>query len=599
MKRYKSYYTEAFNKKPELLKDLKSQLTDANMLDWYPFLALVWKGFSKKDKHLMSWEFKKPGKGKGVSGQTLGLKIQPGTFYLLTMDAGAKNLWKEKWPGLEVELEDSGSEPKLWIGKSGIEWSKREPYNGDGEKYDYGIKIISGLGSGAKKGPDGAQWESVITYHVNNLLKEPDVDPKAKEVALEFVDYAPQGIALAKAFKEELGVTTTMKQFGAGSAKTSKVWKDRGASNTTPKTDMYTDNYNISLKKDGGSQLASGTSAETLAMFDAALMHWGNEGGPVISDIMKKIDKGFKKVTINFNKTEMETIVGGGTVKGTSIQRGKLKKKKKGGGYVSLDQKKQEALKQYTETEAFHKELNVELEDVFEKVTDNQEFVKWFCFEAMSGYKKFEGEKLARASTCITFNPEKASISRVDVTPNGGSSGLEGKATVGLDLEKKAKNVKIYAAWKSSGKNPFSSLRVAFKKIKTKKIVDNEWVNSVDVNKDEELLLNSTLDSIIRDQILLDEDVKSLDLNLTEEIVQLDEIALLKSLFGKIKGIGKNASKWLSGFFDKVFAQVEKVLEAIAKLGAKMFQVLFRFLGIEVDKVTANVPSDIEYFFNK
>ena len=66
-----------------------------------------------------------------------------------------------------------------------------------------------------------------------------------------------------------------------------------------------------------------------------------------------------------------------------------------------------------------------------------------------------------------------------------------------------------------------------------------------------------------------------------------------------MKDVGKNASKWINGLFKKVFAQVKKVLAAIAKLGEKMFQFLFRFLGIEPDKVTVSAPSDIEYFFNK
>jgi hypothetical protein len=322
-------------------------------------------------------------------------------------------------------------------------------------------------------------------------------------------------------------------------------------------------------------------------MFDAALAYMGETGSPVIQKIMKDIDTGFKSVTIDFNKTEMETMTGGGTAKGTSVKKGKLVK-----GTTELSKDKQKEFKKYTQTEAFHKQLNVKLFKTFEKVADNQEFVKWFCFEAMSGYKKFEGEKLARASTCITFNPDKGTVSRVDVTADGTAKGLSGIPAVGKDLEAKAKNVKIYAAWKSSGKNPYSSLRVAFKSYKTKDIVD-------DVNKDEEVLLDSTLNSIIRDEILLDEDIKSLGLNLNEEIVQLDEFALLKSVFNKIKNVGKNATKWLQGFFAKVFEQVTKVLKVIAKLGATMFTVLFRFLGIEVGKVTANVPSDIDHFFNK
>ena len=577
MKSFKTYVTEAFNKKPQTEAELEDMLKKVNMSDWFPFLKLVWKGFSKADKNLMSWHFDKVAKGKGVSGKTLGLKIQPGKFYMLTMDAGAKKLWKTMWPGLDVELDDSGAEPKLWVGKNNMKWT-------DGESYDYGLKIISGLGSGAKKGPDGAQWESIITYHVNNELGKPDFDPDSKEVHEEFIDYAPQGQALAKAFMKELGKTSPMKQFGKGSGKTSKIWKERGASNTTPKTDMYTKNYNISLKKDGGSQLASGTAAETLAMFDAALALWGKKGGKVIKNIMAEIDDKFKKVTIEFNKTEMETIVGGGTVKGTSVnKKGKLEK-----DGVVLPKEKQDALKSYTETEAFHKAFNVELEDTFEKVTKHQEFLKWFCFEAMSGYKKFDGQEKARASTCITFNPDKATVERIDITTGGKSKGLGDDPSVGTDLTKKSKNVKLYAAWKSSGNNPYSSLRVAFKKHKNEVIVDNE---SVDVN--------CTIDSIIREQILLDEDVKSLGLNLTEDIVQLDEFALIKSLWKKMKDVGKNASKWINGLFKKVFARVKKVLAAIAKLGEKMFQFLFRFLGIEPDKVTVSAPSDIEYFFNK
>lgn len=577
MKSYKNYLKEAFNKKPQTENELKDMLKQANMSDWFPFLKLVWDGFSKADKNLMSFQFNKLAKGKNVSGQTLGLKIQPGTFYLLTMDAGAEKLWKKKWPGLNIKLNDSGAEPKLELSKT----MKHD----DGEMYDYSLDLISGLGSGAKKGPDGAQWESVITYHVNNELGKPNADPAAKEVHEEFIDYAPQGQALAKAFVKELGIKTVMKQFGKGSGTTSKIWKERGASNTTPKTDMYTGNYNISLKKDGGSQLASGTAAETLAMFDAALSLWGKQGGAVIKDIMNDINDKFTKVTIEFNKTEMASITTGGKVRGTSVnKKGKLAK-----DGVELPKEKQDALKSYTETEAFHKAFNVELEDTFEKVTKHQEFLKWFCFEAMSGYIKFKDQELPRASTCITFNPDKATVERVDITPNGTAKGLGGNPKVGADLTKKSKSVKLYAAWKSSGKNPYSSLRVAFKKHKNEVIVDKN--ESVDVN--------CTIDSIIREQILLDEDVKSLGLNLTEDIVQLDEFALIKSLWKKMKDVGKNASKWINGLFSKVFAQVKKVLSAIAKLGEKMFQVLFNFLGIEPTKVTTSVPSDIEYFFNK
>ena len=69
-------------------------------------------------------------------------------------------------------------------------------------------------------------------------------------------------------------------------------WTDWGGTNGTPKTDMYTENYNISLKKKGGSQLASGGSGETIANFNAALAYLGTsrEDDQVINDIMEKIE---------------------------------------------------------------------------------------------------------------------------------------------------------------------------------------------------------------------------------------------------------------------------------------------------------------------
>jgi hypothetical protein len=40
-------------------------------------------------------------------------------------------------------------------------------------------------------------------------------------------------------------------------------------------------------------------------------------------------------------------------------------------------------------------------------------------------------------------------------------------------------------------------------------------------------------------------------------------------------------------------------LGGIAKLGSKLFEALFDFLGVEVNQVNANIPSDIDHFFNK
>ena len=80
MKPFRKYITEAFNKKPQNEAELEDMLKKVNMSDWFPFLKLVWKGFSKADKNLMSWHFDKVAKGKGVSGKTLGLKYSQVNF---------------------------------------------------------------------------------------------------------------------------------------------------------------------------------------------------------------------------------------------------------------------------------------------------------------------------------------------------------------------------------------------------------------------------------------------------------------------------------------------------------------------------------------
>ncbi|MBT4951010.1 MAG: hypothetical protein HON34_04335 [Pelagibacteraceae bacterium] len=568
MKPFKRFLVEAFNAKPPTKKELKQMLDDANMSDWYPFLLLVWSAIDNKD--LMSFQFNKLAKGKSVSGQTLGLKIQPGEFYKMTMHPEAEKYRNKIFNKLRHKVTTSGSEPKLELSQT--------MKGDDGEMYDYSLDLIAGLGSGAKKGPDGAQWESIITDQVNTIRGNHGVDKAATETAEQFYpDYLPQAEALGQAFIDALGISSDMVQFGKGSASTSSIWKKRGASNTTPKTDMYTGNYNISLKKAGGSQLASGTAAETLSMFDAALELMSGSGGKVIKDIMKDIDEGFKTVSLDFNKGEMETMAGGGTAKGTSLKKGKLVK-----GEEELPKEKQAEFKKYTKTEEFHKQLNIKLENTFQKVTKNQEFVDWFCFEAMSGLKKFDAHELATASVCATFNPDKGTVTKINVTA-GGKNKFGKSPKISPELQKKAAGVKIYAAWKSSGKNPYSVLRVS----------------GDDHTRDKETYVDCTLQSLIRDEILLDEDIKNLGLNLTEEIVQLDEFALLKSVFKKMKNVGKDATKWLSGFFQRVFKQVTKVLNGIAELGSKMFEALFDFLGIEVDNVQTSVPSDVDHFFNK
>jgi len=429
------------------------------------------------------------------------------------------------------------------------------------------------------KGPTGAQWESLIAYHVNNLKETPDHDKAAKKVALDpkFDGYQEAAKKIAINCIKNLKLTSLMTQHGSSAAKgtLSDLWSNKdkkrtgaGATNTTPKTDMYTDSYNISLKKKGGSQLASGTKEETIATFYAALEYMGEnpKTKALVDTILKSIEGGFNQVSLDY-----------GTKKLKAIAKGDLK------ANLDADQKKE--LTKFTETDQFHKDLNKKIKNEL-NIEEHQDFIDWYVFEAMSGFKKFNTSsngRLSVASICVTFDAEGDNdITTINLTNNGKNKSLKGSTIPKLssDLKTKAKGVKIYAAWKSSGVKPYSTFRVAGDNY------DSDYVP----------LLDCTLNSIIRDELQNDEMANQVHRTLNEDLVMLDEFAVLRKVWNKVKEVGKNALNWAKGFFAKVMKKVKVVFEKIKKMGKKIFEATFEFLGISISKVSANVPKDIQGF---
>ena len=147
------------------------------------------------------------------------------------------------------------------------------------------------------KGPTGAQWESIITHQLNKLLGKENADSDAVETSNGFPDYHEVGKTIAQNFKSKFG-NSLMTQYGSGGGKKnlSASWIARGGTNGTPKTDMYTSDYNVSLKKKGGSQLASGGTGESLATFQAAL------------EYLAKAEKGSKIILPKPKRLAMNSI---------------------------------------------------------------------------------------------------------------------------------------------------------------------------------------------------------------------------------------------------------------------------------------------------
>ena len=401
--------------------------------------------------------------------------------------------------------------------------------------------------------PSGADWENIICHQYNKLLGNENFDPNAKDAAIQFYPtYENAGMASAKSFAKIIG-KTGMVQFGAGKSKKnlSNFWLSKGGSDGTPKTDMYTKTHNISLKKKGGSQLASGAKGETIAMYSAALEYLGSSksGLTQIKKIQKEIEDNFTKISTEYSKGTLE----------------KMSKENK----KNLSAKDKKDVSQFVTTEAFHKELNEKIKKHlnFEK---NPEFMKYLVYEAMSGSKKFSLQK-AKASVCIEFDADNGQISKFIPVTVDGKNKFGDVPNVSSELASMASKVKVYAAWKSGSGNPYSSLRI-----------------SSTFQKEEE-----TLQSLVKEIVRKDNIANAV---LKEEIEQLDEFAVIGRVFDKLKDVGRNAINWIKNLIGKIIKAVSNALSKIAQMGSKMFEGLFKFIGIEMDKVNASFPSDINGF---
>ena len=480
-----------------------------------------------------------------------------GTFPLIWINDSDRSKLKTAIGG---EVKDYSS-----VFKSG---SRFKPIlqNKDGDQFTVKQIVKNKMfgGQGSSKEPKGADWEDIITHHYNVIIGKPSHDPTATaKVESHWDDFDEIGKKIATNFLDIVG-SSGMVQYGAGksSSNLSDFWRNpakgvKGGTDGTPKTDMYNSDYQISLKKAGGSQLASGGQAETLSTFYAALKHFSTDKASmsVIDEVMGAIQNNFEKLSTSYSKGDLAKIA---------------KDKKKQG---KLSDKDKVALEKYIETEEFHKKMNAELVPKLDNITNSTEFKEWLVFEAMSGYSKFK-EKKAVSSVCVEFNANNGSITKfIEVTPNGKTSGLSGSPIVSGKIKKLAGGVKIYAAWKSSGGNPYSTLRVS------------SYGEDSNYN-------NTTLAGCIRKTIEEDKISQAL---LKEETEQLDEFKFIGKAFNRIKGMGKNALLWVKNLITKILKAVSDALAKIKKMGSKLFEGLFAFLGITLNP-KVNLPSEIEGF---
>ena len=229
-----------------------------------------------------------------------------------------------------------------------------------------------------------------------------------------------------------------------------------------------------------------------------------------------------------------------------------------------------EDIEKFKTTEKFHKELNKEITKKlnFEK---NPIFMKWYTFEAMSGYKKFKNQQ-SIASICVEFNADTGAITKsIPVTSNGKSS--FGTPSVSSEVESISKKLKIFSAWKTGDGSPSSVLRAI--------------PDAVEPNTFRGIILNELRNDKVANKVMI---------NLHEEIEQLDEFTMIKNIFNKVKGLTSKAKTWLNNIFAKIMKKVKAALEKIKQMGAKLFENLFKFFNIIVTAVKETFPSDLHGF---
>jgi len=169
-------------------------------------------------------------------------------------------------------------------------------------------------------------------------------------------------------------------QYGRATTSLTKFWKNHGASNTTPKTDIMIGKMRFSLKI-GAAQLMSGGKEESMATFYAALKNVNNQ---LIND--PQVQK-VNSILESFVKNSLAP----GRLRGI-IKSGKNELVNAG--------------------ERAHKECMVELGKLFQS---NQSFKIAFAREAMSGFEKY-GEKSPAAAEYMlvaTHDGNKVSIHSV------------------------------------------------------------------------------------------------------------------------------------------------------------------------------------------
>ena len=377
--------------------------------------------------------------------------------------------------------------------------------------------------------PTGAEWEDVIVYAYNKLNGK-STDPATVEVAEKFGSYQEVADKIAANFNNQLKAKQLVQTGrGMGAISLGPIWKESGAKNKTPKTDIASSDFRekISLKKAGGSQLASPTKSEAIAIVKAAMSEMGE-------------DRAMATKLVETMETNMSSLV-------SRVAAGDLRKQSKAG--VKTD-----AVIDFQAKDKGNRELTKMLEGLINQDTAvNALFSKHIVLEAATGNHKFGGAGSPAAANLLgKFNL---------------SGGIEVQPINSIKdpiIIKYSQTVKPVVSFKSGGGGApaYSALRLGIK--------ESETLRGIVLSEMEQL-----------DGLML-----------TEDFISEGPLDMLKKAGDWAKDKGQAFVNKVKAAVGKVLAKMKAILTKIAKMGKKMFASLMKFFGVEVSSATG-IPGNI------
>ena len=377
--------------------------------------------------------------------------------------------------------------------------------------------------------PTGAEWEDVIVYAYNKLNGK-STDAATVEVAEKFGNYTDVADKIAANFNNQLKAKQLVQTGrGMGSISLGPIWKESGAKNKTPKTDIASADFKekISLKKAGGSQLASPTRSEAIAIVKAAMSEMGE-------------DRTMAAKLVSTMETNMSSLISRETA-------GDLRKQSKSG--VKTD-----AVIDFQAKDKGNRELTKMLEGLINQDTAvNALFSKHIVLEAATGNHKFGSAGSPAAANLLgKFNLTGG----IEVQP---INSIKDPIIV-----KYSQTVKPVVSFKSGGGGApaYSALRLGIKEEETLRgIVLSEM---------------QTLDGLM----------------LTEDFLSEGPLDMLKKAGDWAKDKGKAFVNKVKSAVANVLAKISAVFKKIAKMGKKMFASLMKFMGVEIQSAIG-IPMEI------